>query len=294
MRVIVVLALLLSATGLASAQAARPVVIEACNEAPFAIGLAVAFRDTPGERRMVRGWFEVAAGDCLEGGLGDMVGDELWIGAVSGEWAWPPEAASQIGYCTPPDTFFGLAQDSDCRDGERLTRFRPQPIRPFRSGWGRVETRFSCEDLPPEDAALCRRTPAGPDGLAAPLRVLEVCNTWTVDAEVSVGTSADFVGFESSGWTRIPATLCRTVYRGFPAGNEVWFAARRADTGHAPRAEDGSLCVANADFTASGARGSFVNAGQCPPEAPLQLPAQRVRFGRNVSHFQHTVPRMDQ
>lgn len=277
----------------AQAQAPRPVVLNACNDAPFAIGIAAAYRNDPTDQRLVRGWFEIAPGDCLEGNLGNIVGNEVWLGAVSGSWRWPASDAADVRYCMPAQTYFGRARPEGCGDDERLTGFQRMPVSPFRSGWGRVQVRYGCDDFPEADAVLCRQTQPGRDGLAAPLNTLEVCNTWPVDAEIAAGASADFAGFEMTGWVRIPATLCRDVYRGFPAGGEVWFAARRADSHHAPPAHEGRLCVADEDFSASGPRGSFVNAGQCPAGAPVTIGAQRVRFGPNVERFQAYVPRLD-
>jgi uncharacterized membrane protein len=273
------------------AQAARPVLLEACNDAPFAIGIAAAYRNDPTDRRVVQGWFEVAPGDCLEGGLGDIVGEEIWLGAASGSWRWPDAGQADVEYCTPAQTFFGLARSGDCDDVERLTGFERVAISPFRSGWGRVRIRYSCDDFPSGDAALCRQTQTGSDGLAVPVNHLEVCNTWPVDAEVTAGASTDFVGFEVSGWVRIPPTLCRIVYRGFPAGGEVWFASRIAQSREIVPAHEGNLCVTEGNATASGPRGSFVNAGQCPADAPISAGAERVRFGPNVERFQAYVPR---
>ncbi|GJL97011.1 MAG: hypothetical protein DHS20C06_08280 [Hyphobacterium sp.] len=269
-------------------------VMVACNDAPFAIGIAVAYRNDPTPSRVARGWFQVPAGECLEGGLGEIVGNEIWIGAVSGEWRWPFGGQVDESFCTPPDTFFGVAQTGNCSDSERLVGFERTAISPFRSGWGRIDIRYACEDFSDGDAILCAQTATGPDGLAEPVRTLEICNTWFVEAEIAVGSSADFVGFEMTGWISIPPTLCQTVYRGFPAGGEVWFAARRSINHYFPHTDEGNICVAENDFAASGPAGSFINAGRCPASAPLQVPAQRVRFGRSISRFQDFVPRMDQ
>ena len=291
--VLAIIALILTAAA-ANGQAARPVVMVACNDAPFAIGIAVAYHNDPTSARVARGWFQVPAGECLEGGLGEIVGDALWIGAVSGEWRWPTATQIDETYCAPAQTFFGVAQSGTCPDRERSVGFERVSISRFRSGWGRIDIRYACEDFEDAEAALCLRTQAGADGLAEPVRTLEVCNTWNVAAEIAIGSSTDFVGFEMTGWTTIPATLCQTVYRGFPAGGEIWFAARRSDNHHFPFTDEGEICVAQTDFQATGARGSFVNAGQCPADAPRLVPAQAVRFGRSVSQFQDFVPRMDQ
>jgi uncharacterized membrane protein len=281
---------LLSAAAV-EAQAARPVLLEACNDAPFPIGIAAAYRNDPTSRRVAQGWFEVAPGECLEGGLGDIVGDEIWLGAASGSWRWPEAGQADVRYCTPAQTFFGLARSGDCDDVERLTGFERVAISPYRSGWGRVQIRYSCDDFGPDDAVLCRQTQIGRDGLAVPVNHLEVCNIWSVDAEVAAGASTDFVGFEVSGWVRIPPTHCRIVYRGFPAGGEVWFASRIAETGEIVPAYEGNLCVAATNANASGPRGAFVNAGQCPVDAPISAGAERIRFGPNVENYQAYVPR---
>ena len=293
MRVFLIFALFILGATFADAQAPRPVLLEACNDAPFAIGVSAVFHNDPTDNQVVRGWFQVEPGECLEGGLGDIVGNDLGLGAVSGEWRWPMQDQGDEQYCMPAQTYFGRARSDGCDDVERLIDFQRVSISPYRSGWGRVQIRYSCEDFDAADAALCSQTATGRDGLAVPVNSLEVCNTWNVDAEIAAGASADFVGFEVSGWTRIPATLCRVVYRGFPAGGEVWFTARRADNHYAPASHEGQLCVAEGQFTASGARGALVNAGQCPANASIRLPAQRVRFGPHVAQYQAYVPRME-
>lgn len=293
MRVLILIALFLSAAGLASAQAPRPIVIEACNDMPFAIGIAAAYRNMPSGDPVLRAWYEVPAHDCLEGGLGEMVGDHLYLAVVSGEWRWPRAGNVDRQFCTPEGSFFGRARPGDCLGDEQLTGFEQVPIHPFRSGWGRVEIRYACSDLAEADQALCEQTRPGRDGMAEPVRSLQVCNGWDEDAEIAVGASSDFVDFEVSGWQIIPAISCRTVWRGFPAGGEVWFATRAARDGHVPYADDGRLCVASATFSASGARGSLLNAGQCPADAPEAVHAQRVRFQEFVAQYQANVPRRD-
>ena len=293
MRVFTVSALFVLGAVAAEAQSPRPVLLEACNDTSFAIGVSAVFHTDPTDNQVVRGWFQIAPGDCLEGGLGDIVGGDIGLGAVSGEWRWPVQDQGDEQFCMPAQTYFGRARGGECDEIERLIDFERRPISPFQSGWGRVQVRYSCDDFDAVDSALCQQTQTGRDGLALPLNSLEVCNTWIVDAEIASGAGADFAGFEASGWLRIPATQCRVVYRGFPAGGEVWFAARRADNHYAPMAHDGQLCVAEETFDVSGPRSSIVNSGQCPPSAPIQIPAQRVRFGPHVSQYQAYVPRLE-
>ncbi|WP_421789998.1 DUF1036 domain-containing protein [Hyphobacterium sp.] len=291
MRVFLLLALVFIAAPRVAAQAPGPVLLQACNDAPFGIGVAAAFRDTPADRYMIRGWFQIPAGECLEGGLGDVVGEDVWIGAVSGEWRWPATDEPEQAFCTPAQSFFEQARLGDCSDNERLTGFERVALEPFQAGWDRARVRFSCEDFEGEEAALCQQTQEGPDGLAVPVRSLEVCNAWPVAAEIAIGAGVEFGGFESTGWETIPPRLCQIVYRGFPMNGEVWFVSRRAGQDTEAFTREARLCVSRGAFTAQDSRQALVNAEQCPAEAPVAAAAQRVRFNRGVSRYQAYVPR---
>lgn len=273
------------------AQAARSVLLRLCNDAPFDAGAAVAYRTGTSDSRTVQGWFLIPAGECLEGGLDGLAGGQIGIHVLSGEWRWP---VYDVGaeYCTPANGFRRPdASGPPCGENERPARFEPVTINPYRYGWGVVDFRVSCDDFPPEDRVLCDQTPRASDGMATPLRTLEVCNNDDASARLAIAEMRTGGRLRVSGWVTVEGGACRDVYRGFPADDvlriHVLTASGPVGSDENERAD--RICIADADFEAEAPAPGLLNTTYCPATAPDAVPFQTIRFGPRVARFTYLI-----
>tara|TARA_R110002072_G_scaffold81154_1_gene185941 strand:- start:2950 stop:3873 length:924 start_codon:yes stop_codon:yes gene_type:complete len=280
---------------LADAQAARSVLLRLCNDAPFDVGLMAAYQTGASPDRTLQGWFLVPANDCLEGGIDGVAGGQIGLHGFSGEWRWP---AFHVGmeYCAPANGGRRPgASGPPCGPGEQAARFQPVTITRFRSGWGAVDHRISCSDFATEDRALCEATPRARDGMAVPVRELEVCNYDNVSGRYALAVDNAGGRFHVEGWRDIAPSTCEIVYRGFPADDRVYIrmlATQPHDEGRraTPFGNGRLICHApSAHFDVTAPRIALIGAQTCPADAPDAARFQEIHFRPQVSRFTHTV-----
>ena len=257
-----------------SAQAQRDVLLNVCNDAGFSVAVAVAYRTNPTEDRTLRSWFLVEPGTCLEGAVNNVVGADLDVHVMSGEWRWPARGADAV-YCTPSDSTFSLATGEPCRNGREAREYVRLPVGASRyRGLGQVDYRVRCDRLSAQDAGLCVGAPRDERGLAATVRTLEVCHTGAGAADMVVLVPRVDGRYEIAARQMLAGGECSDLYRGFPLTDVVLVGARgRAN-------EDGAVAFCLPDVPGSAIAPSD---GAC--DASRTVFAERHVFRANVSRF---------
>lgn len=274
--------ILLAGLGLgapAQAQAPRDVLLEVCNQTGFAVATAAAYRTTPADSHTLRTWFLIAPGECLNGALNGVVGDDLDLHVMSGSWSWPAGDAG-IAYCVPADATVTLATAPPCSPGRQSRAFVRRPVEltshrgPGGRNFGRVSYQIRCESLLGEDAALCPGAPTDARGMAAFVRELEVCNQASQPAQVAAGEMRVDGTLEFRAWQEITGGTCEVIYRGFPQGNQVLFAGR----GDGESAGEGLVCMPDPGAAPALASPRASQGEACPVERPLRAVYEAVDF----------------
>ena len=251
-----VVAAVLLACGVATpALAQRTVMLDVCNDTGFSVATAAAYRTGPGENRTLRTWFLIEPGACLEGGLNGVAGDDVDLHVMSGVWTWPVGAGDRT-WCVSPQGSISMASGEPCSGGQAARGFRTTPIEitnqrgPGGQNVGRVSWRIRCRDLDTEDAALCQRAPVDDQGMARPVRTLEVCSTGRSDRAIVILESLASGDFAIDGQHVLAGGTCGDLYRGFPETDAVMV----AEIGVVTVSQDGQLCLprlADSDWPAS-------------------------------------------
>jgi uncharacterized membrane protein len=262
----------------ARAQAPRDVLLEVCNQTGFSVAAAAAYRTTPATSRTLRSWFLIAPGECLNGALNGVIGDDLDLHVMSGSWSWPAADTGQT-YCVPAEATLTQAAAPPCSPGRQARNFVRLPVEatshrgPGGRNFGRVGYRIRCEALSGGDAALCPGAPADARGMAVFVRELEVCNNGNGPARVAASEVRADGGPGFQAWQEIAAGACAVIYRGFPQGDRALL-ARIGDR----TATEGLVCMSDAAggpvFVSP--RGSRSEA--CPAERPVAATYETVEF----------------
>lgn len=238
----IVAALFCLSAGPALAQ--RTVLVNICNETGFRVAAATAYRTGPSPDHTLRGWFLVDPGTCLDGGLNGVAGESVDLHVMSGEWFWP-RAGGDTVWCVPASSSTSPATAEPCSAGRVPRSFRTTPIEntgqrgPGGRNVGRVAWRIRCEDLSAEDAALCPGAPVDEQGLAQPVRTLEVCNLLSRDLEIAVLDAGADGNFTLEGTRILAGEACADIYRGFPQTNALMV----AEIGLVHGGQDGQICL---------------------------------------------------
>ncbi len=262
----------------AQAQAPRDVLLEVCNQTGFTVAAAAAYRTTPADSRTLRSWFLVASGECLNGALNGVAGDDLDLHVMSGSWSWPGRESGPV-HCVPADATLTLATAPPCSPGRQPRAFVRLPVEPTSQrgpggrNFGRVGYRIRCEDLAGADAVLCPGAPTDTRGMASFVRELEVCNHGSRPARVAAGEMRLDGGFEFLAWQEIAVGACGVTYRGFPQGNRVLFAQMGEQT-----VADGLVCMSDTGSTPALATARTSPDEACPEERPLRAAFAPVEF----------------
>lgn len=270
------LALALTGLTATAAQAQRTVMLDVCNDTPFRVATAAVYTTSPGGPETLRTWFLVEPGACLQGGLNGVAGAAVDLHAMSGEWRWPAREGDRV-WCVPASGTTSLASGEPCPSGQQARTFRRMPIEitgqrgPGGVAVGRVSWRVRCNDLDMADAALCPSAPADEQGLAQPVRTLEVCNPRGNPVDVAVletGPGGDLV---AGPVETVPGQACADVYRGFPPDRTVAL----AQLGERFSSREGEACIGAPAATASSA---------CP-DGQVLSGYRRHRFGERTARF---------
>jgi uncharacterized membrane protein len=283
MRSIIVVLALLATSGIASAQAPRDVLLNVCNDTGFTIAAASAYRTSPAETRTLRSWFQIEPGACLEGALNNVVGDSLDLHVMSGIWQWPA-GLSDATYCLPANATFSLAGTTPCPEALEPRGFRRlEIVASAHRGVGQVNYRIRCIDLDAADANLCVGAPRDAQGLALPVREVEVCNNGVdVGRVAAIGQDAAGV-FDAIHWRDIPAGQCAIVYRGFPADGRIWRFHYRSN------APGNHICLTGEDGEVPTEDQLVRSAAACAQHAGDAVPYRELFFGprtrRNTSYI---------
>jgi len=237
------------------ALAQRTVMLDVCNDTGFSVATAAAYRTGPGENRTMRTWFLIEPGACLEGGLNGVTGDDIDLHVMSGVWTWPSGAGDRT-WCVSPDGSISMASGEPCSDRQAARGFHTTPIEitgqpgPGGLNVGRVSWRIRCRDLGAADAALCPGAPVDAQGMARPVRTLEICSTGRTDRPIVILEALASGDFAIDGQHVLPGGTCGDLYRGFPETDEVMV----AEIGVVTVSQDGQLCLpipADSDWPAS-------------------------------------------
>ena len=234
--------LLCLAVGPALAQ--RTVMVDVCNDTGFRVAVAAAYRTSASPDRTLRTWFLVDPGACLDGGLNGVMGEEVDLHVMSGEWTWPRGPGDRT-WCVPASSSMSLAEGEPCSAGRRARHFRSTPIEitgqpgPGGRNVGRVSWRIRCEGLAVDDAVLCPGAPVDDRGLARPVRTLEVCNLSSWEVEVGILEARSDGNFELDGLHVLDGNACADVYRGFPETEALMI----AEVGVFLDSHEGSFCL---------------------------------------------------
>ncbi|WP_417497132.1 hypothetical protein [Maricaulis sp.] len=267
------------------AQAPRDVLLEVCNQTGFAVAAAAAYRTTPAQSRTLRSWFMIAPGECLNGALNGVVGDDLDLHVMSGSWTWPARETAQT-YCVPADATLTQASAPPCSAGRQARPFTRLPIEatshrgPGGRNFGRVGHRIRCEDLGAADAGLCSGAPTDRRGMAEFVRELEVCNPGHGPVPASVGELMADGTMEFRAWQVLGAGECRVIYRDFPRDRQVLLAP-----GPDHLTGGGLLCMTD---NAEGPVFATPRVGRdeaCPAERPLRGSYETVVFGEQTGRM---------
>ena len=224
--------------------AQRDVLLEICNETGFTVASAAAYRTSPSADRTLRTWFLVQPGECLDGALNGVVGEDVDLHVMSGEWHWPAGSAD-AQYCVSANSATSFASTAPCGAARESRSFRRLPVSDTGlrgSGGrnvGRVRWRIQCSGLDSRDAALCPGAPQDERGLAQPVRTLEVCNTLDRNLRVAILEATADGNFRLRGRHALAGNECADLYRGFPSGDELMVAEIR----HVHSRQEGFFCL---------------------------------------------------
>lgn len=274
--------ILLAGLGLAApaqAQAPRDVLLDVCNQTGFTVAAAAAYRTTPADSRTLRSWFLIAPGECLNGALNGVTGDDLDLHLMSGSWYWPA-GNSGIDHCVPADATLTLATAPPCSSGRQSRAFMRLPVEttshrgPGGRNFGRVSYRVRCEGLSGEDAALCPGAPADARGMASFVRELEVCNHGSLAARVAAGEARIDGTLAFRDWQEIAGGTCSVIYRGFPQEDRVLF----AQTGDGDSDGHGLVCLPGAAGGLALATPRASRGEACPAARPQRAVYETVEF----------------
>lgn len=243
-RVLSCLAVLALSAVSTPALAQRTVMVEVCNETGFRVATAAAYRTGPTQDRTLQAWFLVDPGECLDGGLNGVTGESVDLHVMSGEWFWPRGDGDTV-WCVSASSSTSLASAEPCTAGRVPRAFRSSPIEitgqrgPGGRNVGRVQWRIACDGLAADDAALCPGAPVDAQGLARPVRTLEVCNLLSRDIEIAVLDAMPDGNFALDGLHTLPAEGCADVYRGFPQTDTLMV----AEIGVFHDRQEGQFCL---------------------------------------------------
>lgn len=228
----------------APAFAQRTVMVNVCNDTGFRVATAAAYRTGPAPDHTLRTWFLIDPGACLDGGLNGVTGESVDLHVMSGEWFWPGGAGDAV-WCVPASSSTSQATAEPCTAGRVPRAFRTTPIEitgqpgPGGRNVGRVSWRIRCQDLSADDAALCPGAPVDEQGLAQPVRTLEVCNLLSRDMEVAVLDVRTDGNFALEGLYRLAGDACEVLYRGFPETSALMV----AEIGVFHERQEGQFCL---------------------------------------------------
>ncbi|WP_417481098.1 hypothetical protein [Maricaulis sp.] len=267
------------------AQAPRDVLLEVCNQTGFAVAAAAAYRTTPAQSRTLRSWFMIAPGECLNGALNGVVGDDLDLHVMSGSWVWPSRETAQT-YCVPADATMTPASAPPCAAGRQARAFTRLPIEatshrgPGGRNFGRVSHRVRCADLGAADAGLCPGAPTDRRGMAEFVRELEVCNLVSGAVPTTVGEMKPDGSMEFLGWQALAAGECRVIYRGFPRDRQILLVSA---SDHVQN--DGLVCMTENTQGLILAIPRADHNVTCPNERPLRGSYETVVFGEQTGRL---------
>lgn len=271
----------------ANAQTPRDVLLDVCNESPVTVATAAAYRTSPADSRTLRTWFLVQPGTCLEGALNNVVGDDVDLHVMSGEFFWPA-GEGDVAHCVPAGSTTSLVSSPPCAGANTDRAFRRVPIEttglrgPGGRNYGRVNWRVRCGDLDLIDAGLCSGAPRNAQGLAQPVRTLEVCNIGRRTASVAVTGAPEGPNVTVLARAELGRDECRNVYRGYPFANTLLV----ADVGRTFRDQDGEVCLPEHDSV-----GEMSSDGGCGSDHRRASGFTIVSFRENVGRFTAYVGR---
>ena len=248
----------------APAAAQRHVLLDICNETGFSVAAAAAaaYQTTPNPSRTLRTWFLIAPHSCLDGALDGVVGGEVDLHVMSGEWRWPA-GSGDTRWCVPASGSTLLATTPDCPSSQQARSFRRTPVTqsnrrgPGGAFMGQVSWRIRCQDLAQADAHLCVDAPADNRGMARSVRTLEVCNSTRRDQDMAAFETRPDGNLALLGRAMIEPAQCVELFRAFPADDAVMLAAFNN-----PLHGDGAICLPAAPFDISPDEGGTCAAGE--------------------------------
>ncbi|WP_203290939.1 hypothetical protein [Maricaulis parjimensis] len=229
---------------MAPASAQRTVMLDVCNDTGFRVATAAAYQTRPGAEPTLRTWFMIEPGACLEGALNGVAGDAVDIHVMSGEWRWPARSVDQI-WCVGASGSTSLAAPPPCTAGGQARNFRTTPIELTGQrgaggiAVGRVSWRIRCSDLDEADAHLCLEAPTDSQGMAEPVRTLEVCNLTSTGMEVAILEPDGTGNFTLEGVHWVEGDACGDLYRGFPRERSLMV----AEVGRFHERQEGQFCL---------------------------------------------------
>lgn len=282
-----VLFLCLVAPVAAQAQAPRDVLLNVCNDTSITVAAASAYRTSPADSRTLRSWFLIQPGACLEGALNNIVGDDVDLHVMSGEFFWPA-GAGDASYCVPAGSTTSMASSPPCTGANTPRAFHRATVETTSlrgSGGrylGRANWRIRCEDLDLVDAGLCVGAPRDAQGLAQPVRTLEVCNIGRRAAKVAVTGAPDGANVSVLARAELARDECREVYRGYPFANTLLV----ADFNRTFSDQDGQVCLAENDEV-----GVMSSGGRCGRDGRRASGFTIVSFGQNTGRYTAYVGR---
>ncbi|MEQ8404650.1 MAG: DUF1036 domain-containing protein [Oceanicaulis sp.] len=254
-----------------------PTVVNLCNETPATVAFMVA-RPTGRGLHTQRGWFNVAPGECLAGGIGDGRGGEALVHARSGSFSWPSQSAIQ--HCVSEGGMDRMARSAPCAEPERAAPVREVRVEDRRSSY-LIEHTVRCRDLPADEAVMCEAGQRERDGFAALVRTLEVCNTGPTPLRALGAGEAGAPGSVAlSRWAALEPESCAPVWRGQTRARVAY--VRVESAGESPWADDDARFCVPESGEPEGRR--VADSAACGPGERL-LAFRAVNFGPGVSKF---------
>ena len=270
----------------APASAQRTVMLDVCNETGFRVATAAAYRTRPDADPTLRTWFMIEPGACLEGALNGVVDDAVDLHVMSGEWHWPARNADET-WCVGASGSTSLASAAPCTAGRQARGFRTAPIALTGQrgaggiAVGRVAWRIRCVDLSAEDAHLCVNAPTDDQGMAQPVRTLEVCNITASGMEVAILEPDGSGNFTLEGEHWLDGDDCADLYRGFPEDQTLMV----AEIGRFHSRQEGQFCLPMRSSRDGRMQSDSCAEGQAPVGFTLH------RFGDRTARFTAYVGR---
>ncbi|KAA5802301.1 DUF1036 domain-containing protein [Alkalicaulis satelles] len=253
-------------------------LVTLCNETPARAAFSVV---RPGDdgAEIQRGWFTVEPGACLEGNIGLGRAGQAQVHARSGSFVWPAQGGAAL--CVPAGSHDGPVTHPPCAQTWREAQFAL-----VTTGWREnrhhVRYEINCRDLPGDDAALCLEGRAGPDGHAARLRELTVCNRSSASLRAAVaGETQARSGQNVTGWQNVAPGECMSVWRQFPYGPELYLRVEHEADDMMAAGESAYVCMPEG-WTA---RAHGVGRGECPEAGHVPVRFQIVRFRDGVDRL---------